>query len=80
MGERGEYVSNRAIICNIVKQHLLDTGKYEQYQENFLNYKLGGNFWAYNYVLPEHKNRAKQNILDTMDDDEIAFIKEEKIT
>jgi len=79
MGERGEYASNQSTACDMIKRYLQSIGKYEKYRVRLLNHKFSVAFWAHNYVLPEFKDKVKQRILDSIDDDEIAFIRERGI-
>jgi len=78
MGQRGTYIANHAIVFSLIKQYLLSVEKYEYYRDKLLTQKFRSAFWAYNHVLPGFKSQVKQNIRETIDDDEIAFIKEGK--
>jgi len=78
MGQRGEYVANHALVYSMIKQYLMDIGKYQTLRGKLLARKFGSAFWAYNYVFPAHQYKVKHSVLKTIDDDEIAFIKEGK--
>jgi glycosyltransferase involved in cell wall biosynthesis len=79
VGLRGEYMANTALVYPLVKQYLLEIGKYKEYREAFLVHKLSHSAGSYGFVVPSYRDMAKQNILESLDDDEIAFIKEERI-
>ena len=78
VGQQGEYVANLALVFALNKQYLIGIDKYEEFREKLLFQKFCAIHWAYNYVFPEYRDKVKQNILGTIDDDEIAYIKEEK--
>jgi len=73
-----ESLASVPIVYSMVKQYLVNTGVYTRYRRAFLSQKLCFSAGVYNYISSGYKDKVKQSILGTLDEDEIVFVKEEK--